>query len=197
MKRLFYSLQILLLGILLDFSAMAQIRNHGNIYLEFSGGIPLLFDNQGHSTNLRNTFSEWSQGEQLWGLGICVSNAKANNHRVAITYKQENVMNSPANFKNFLLKYSYETTLVKGRNHLSYLGLLYGGGLGLETLQHSPNLALNQEKIYPFLNIGLNLEKYLISQFGIFIRLDMDATTANISQNIKANAQMGIKCKIR
>jgi hypothetical protein len=85
---------------------------------------------------------------------------------------------------------------LKGRNHLSYFGLLYGLGFGVENLNNSYNTNLQNSTVYPLATIGLNFEKFIGSSFGVFIRIDTDATTSAISQKIKANADIGLKIKL-
>ena len=179
---------ILCLFILIH-SAQAQIRNHRTKYLELSGGIPLILNNNQFPQN-------WKAGERVYGLGLCFTNAKSNYHRIGVNYKEEKVENSPAYFTNLTFKYSYESTLLKGKYHRSFLGFMYGAGIGFESLKNSPNDNLPKERTYPFVTIGLQFEKFLSPQFAFFTRIDADATTSNISQQFKANAQLGLKIKL-
>jgi hypothetical protein len=170
-------------------SIQAQIRNHRTKYVELSGGIPLILSN--------NSFLQhWKDGERIYGLGLCFTNAKSNYHRIGLHHREEMVENSPAYFTNLTFKYSYESTLLKSKYHLSYLGLVYGAGVGIETLRNSPNDNVPKEIAYPLLTVGLQFERFLGPQFAFFSRLDTDLTTSNISQRLKANAQIGLKFKL-
>ncbi len=168
---------------------VGQIRNKNTTYLELSGGNPIIIDEHRF---LRN----WSEGERVYGLGLCFTNAKANYHRIHLHYKQEKVMDNAAFYTNAQIKYSYETLLFKGKYHRSFLGFLYGAGIGFESLRNSPNANLSNDKVYPFLTVGLHMEKFISPGFALFLRLDTDATTTAISQRIKANAQIGLKFKL-
>ena len=94
-------------------STQAQIRNHRTKYIEISGGIPLILNNNQFPQN-------WKAGERVYGLGLCFTNAKSNYHRIGINYKEERVENSPAYFTNLTFKYCYESTLLKGKYHHSF-----------------------------------------------------------------------------
>ena len=76
------------------------------------------------------------------------------------------------------------------------LGLMYGAGIGFESLKNSPNDNLPKERTYPLVTIGLQFEKFLSPQFALFTRIDADATTSNISQPFKGNVQLGLKIKL-
>ncbi len=178
-----------LLFVLGSHEIVGQIRNKNTTYLEISGGTPIIIDQQRFLQN-------WSEGERTYGFGVCFTNAKANYHRIHLHYKQEKITVNAAFYTNAQLKYSYETLLLKGSYHRSFLGLLYGGGVGFELLRNSPNANLSNDKVYPFLTVGLHMEKFISPGFALFLRLDTDATTTAISQRIKANAQIGLKFKL-
>ena len=176
-------------SILLSFHVNSQIRTKGANYLEVSAGIPLLIDD--------GVFS-LKDGEKTIGLSYAIGTSRGNYHRLNFVYRKEFVKENSlsSNYENYIFKYSYENTLLKGRNHLSYLGLIYGLGLGVENLNNSYNINLQNSTVYPLATIGLNFEKFIGSGFGIFIRIDTDATTSAISQKIKANAGFGLKIKL-
>ena len=188
MKKYFLYLTLGFL-VLLSFHGNSQIRTKGANYLEVSAGIPLLVDEGAFS--LKN-------GEKTIGVSYAIGTSRGNYHRLNFTYRKEFVKSTPlsSNYENYVFKYSYENTLFKGRNHLSYLGLLYGLGLGVENLNNSYNTNLQNSTVYPLATIGLNFEKFISSGFGVFIRIDTDATTSAISQKIKANAGLGLKIKL-
>jgi hypothetical protein len=168
---------------------IGQIRYKNTTYLELSGGIPILLDNNHFPQN-------WKDGERIYGMGLCFTNAKSNYHRIQLNYKEEKVLDSPAFYTNAQLKYLYESTILKGKYHRSFLGFIYGAGIGFESLKNSPNVNLSADKTYPLLTLGLNFEKFITAPVALFIRLDADFTTAPISQAIKANAQIGLKFKL-
>lgn len=173
--------------ILCFFNTMqAQIRNKKTTYIELSSGIPIILTDNQFPKN-------WQEGERIYGVSLCFTNVKSNYHHVNMTYKKEKVQDSPAYYTNFLLKYSYESMLLKGKYHLSYLGFMYGAGIGVESLQNSPNNNISKQQTYPLVTVGLHFEKFLVPNFALFAKIDADATTANISQNIKGNAQIGLK----
>jgi hypothetical protein len=183
---------ILLIPLLFLFclnAVIGQIRNKNTTYLELSGGIPILLDNNHFPQN-------WKDGERIYGIGLCFTNVKSNYHRIIVNYKEEKVMDNAAFYTNTQIKYLYESMLLKGKYHRSFLGFLYGAGVGFESLKNSPNVHLTQDKAYPLLTIGLNFEKFISPTMALFIRLDADGTTATISQSIKANAQIGFKFKL-
>jgi hypothetical protein len=186
-KYFLYLLTVL--PILLSPKAKGQIRTQGANYLEVSAGVPILWDN--------NVFN-LKAGEKSIGLSYAMGTSRGNYHRLNFAYRKEFVKSIPisSNYENFVFKYSYENTLLKGRNHLSYLGLLYGLGFGVENLNNSYNTNLQNSTVYPLATIGLNFEKFIGSSFGVFIRIDTDATTSAISQKIKANADIGLKIKL-
>ena len=97
---------------------------------------------------------------------------------------------------NAQLKYLYESILLKGRYHRSFLGFIYGAGIGFESLKNSPNLNLTVDKTYPLLTLGINFEKFIAAPVALFVRVDADFTTFPISQSLKANAQVGLKFRI-
>lgn len=175
--------------VLLIHSAQAQIRNYRTKYLEISGGIPLILNNNQFPQN-------WQAGERVYGLGLCFTNAKSNYHRIGINYKEEKIENSPAYFTNVTFKYSYESTLLKGKYHRSFLGFIYGAGIGFESLKNSPNDNLPKERTYPLITMGLQFEKFWSPHWALFAKIEADATTSNISQAFKANAQLGLKIKL-
>ncbi len=88
------------------------------------------------------------------------------------------------------------STLTKGKNHLSYLGLLYGLGVGIENLNHSYNTNLQSSTAYPLATLGLNFEKFLGTSVALFIRVDGDATMMAVSQKLKGNVGIGLKVKL-
>jgi hypothetical protein len=183
---------ILLIPLLFLFclnAVIGQIRNKNTTYLELSGGIPILLDHNHFPQN-------WQEGERIYGMGLCFTNAKSNYHRIQVNYKQEKVLDNVAFYTNAQLKYLYESMLLKGKYHRSFLGFLYGAGISFESLKNSPNVNLTHDKAYPLLTLGLNFEKFISPAMALFVRLDADATTATISQSIKANAQIGLKFKL-
>ena len=182
-----FLISLLLLFCLYDI--IGQIRNKKTTYLELSGGIPILLDNNHFPQN-------WKEGERIYGLGLCFTNTKSNYHRIQLNYKEEKVLDNAAFYTNTQFKYNYESMLLKGKYHRSFLGFLYGAGIGFESLKNSPNANLTHDKAYPLLTLGLNFEKFISPTFALFVRLDADATTASISQSIKANAQIGLKFKL-
>lgn len=186
MKNIFCTIACL---VFMSYSTQAQIRNHRTKYLEVSGGFPLILSNN-------SLLQYWKAGERVYGLGLCFTNAKSNYHRIGLHYREEMVENNSAYFTNLTVKYSYESTLLKGKYHRSYVGLIYGAGVGFETLKNSPNENLSREKFYPLLTVGLQFERFISPQFAFFTRIDADVTTANISQSLKANAQIGLKIKL-
>jgi hypothetical protein len=188
MKKPIY-LIFALLFVLVSFSTQAQMRTKNTKYLEFSGGLPLLFGGN-------QTLEFFKKRERVYGLGLCFTNAKSNYHRIQVGYREENVLDSPAFYTNTQVKYSYESTLLKGKYHRSFLGILYGTGIGFEQLNDSPNINLTADKFYPLLTLGLNFEKYLLPPFALFVRVETDFTTSNISQLMKVNTQIGLKFSI-
>jgi hypothetical protein len=183
---------MLLLPLLFVFclnAVIGQIRNKNTTYLELSGGIPILLDDNQFQQN-------WKEGERIYGMGLCFTNAKSNYHRIQLNYKEEKVLDNVSFYTNAQLKYLYESMLLKGKYHRSFLGFLYGAGIGFESLKNSPNANLTPDKAYPLLTLGLNFEKFISPTMALFVRLDADATTATISQSIKANAQIGLKFKL-
>jgi hypothetical protein len=152
-----------LVFVLISVSTQAQMRTKNTKYLEFSGGLPLLFGGN-------QSLEFWRMGERVYGLGLCMTNAKSNYHRIQVGYREEKVLDSPAFYTNTQLKYSYESTLLKGKYHRSFLGILYGAGIGFEQLNHSPNLNLTADKFYPLITLGLNFEKYVLPPFALFVR---------------------------
>jgi hypothetical protein len=186
-KTIFYIL--LMLSFLLSFNGNSQIRMQGTKYIEILGGIPLLMDDGAFTLK---------DGEKLLGLSYAMGTSRGNYHRLNFSYRKEFVKNTQlaSNYENYVLKYSYENTLAKGRNHLSYLGLLYGLGLGVENLNHSYNTNLPNSTTYPVATMGLNFEKFISPAFGLFIRVEAEATTSAISQKIKGNLGFGLKLKL-
>jgi hypothetical protein len=183
---------ILLIPLLFLFclnTVIGQIRNKNTTYLELSSGIPIILDNYHFPQN-------WKDGERIYGIGLCFTNVKSNYHRIIVNYKEEKILDNAAFYTNTQIKYLYESMLLKGKYHRSFLGFLYGAGVGLESLKNSLNANLTHEKAYPLLIIGLNFEKFISPTLALFLRLDADATTATISQSIKANAQIGLKFKL-
>jgi hypothetical protein len=181
---------IFILVLCLNFSKMkAQIRTKHTTYLEITGGIPLILDGNQSLNYLK-------KGERVYGLGLCFTNAKSNYHRIQVGYREEKVLDNPAFFTNTQLKYSYESTLLKGKYHRSFLGVMYGAGIGFESLKNSPNVNLTADKTYPLLTLGLNFEKFMVSPVALFVRMEADFTTSPISQPIKANGQIGLKFRI-
>jgi hypothetical protein len=175
--------------VLISLFTQAQMRTKNTKYLEFSGGLPLLFgENQ--------SLEFWKKGERVFGLGLCFTNAKSNYHRIQVGYREEKVLDSPAFYTNTQMKYSYESTLLKGKYHRSFFGLLYGAGIGCEQLIDSPNINLTADKFYPLVTLGINFEKYVLPPFALFVRVETDFTTSNISQLMKANTQIGLKFSI-
>jgi hypothetical protein len=169
--------------------SLGQIRNRASRYIELSGGIPLFLTNNNFPQN-------WKEGERVYGLGFCLTNAKSNYHRIAFCYKEERVLDSQsAYFRNFQLKYNYENTLWKGKYHLSYLGFFYGLGVGFESLKNAPTTHATSEKAYPLVNLGFNFEKFIAPQMALFCRIEADASTTTISQPLKGNVQAGLKFK--
>jgi hypothetical protein len=184
--KIFLLLMMLCLSVSMT---QAQIRTKHTKYVEVSGGFPLiLIGNQ--------SLEYWKRGERVYGIGMCFTNAKSNYHRIQMAYREEKVLDSPAFYTNLQLKYSYESTILKGKYHRSFLGFLYGAGIGFESLKNSPNVNLTIDKTYPLLSLGLNFEKFIATPVALFIRMDADFTTSPISQPIKANAQIGLKCRI-
>jgi hypothetical protein len=177
------------LFVFISLSTQAQMRTKNTKYLEFSGGLPLLFEGN-------QSLEFWRKGERVYGIGLCFTNAKSNYHRIQMGYREEKVLDSPAFYTNTQVKYSYESTLLKGKYHRSFLGIFYGAGLGFETLNNSPNINLTADKFYPLVTLGLNFEKYVLPPFALFVRVETDFTTSNISQLMKANAQIGLKFSI-
>lgn len=188
MKRDIHSI-FALLFVLISMTTQAQMRTKNTKYLEFSGGLPLLFGGN-------QSLEFWRKGERVYGIGLCFTNAKSNYHRIQVGYREEKVLDSHAFYTNTQVKYSYESTLLKGKYHRSFLGILYGAGLGFEQLNHSPNINLTSDKFYPLVTLGLNFEKYVLPPFALFVRVETDFTTSNISQLMKANAQIGLKFSI-
>lgn len=187
-KIIFYSI-LLTLTILVAFKGNSQIRTKGAKYVEIAGGVPLLIDDEAFT--LKN-------GEKVLGISYAMGTSRGNYHRLNLSYRKEFVKNTPfsSNYENYVFKYTYENTLVKGRNHLSYLGLLYGLGVGVENLNHSYNTNLPNSTMYPLASLGLNLEKFISPAFGLFIRVEADATTSAISERIKGNIGFGLKLKL-
>lgn len=188
MKKSFLYLS-LAFSVLLSFQGNSQIRTKGAKYVEVLTGIPLLMDDGAFSLH---------QGEKMFGVSYAMGTSKGNYHRLNLSYRKEFVKATPllSNYENYVFKYTYENTLVKGRNHLSYLGLLYGLGFGVENLNNSYYTNLQNSTAYPVASIGLNFEKFIGPAFGLFIRVDADATTSAISQKIKGNAGLGLKLKL-
>ena len=186
MKKSFLYLSLAFFS-LLSFQGNSQIRT--TKYVEVLAGIPLLMDDGAFSLH---------QGEKMFGFSYAMGTSKGNYHRLNFTYRKEFVKSTPllSNYENYVFKYTYENTLVKGRNHLSYLGLLYGLGFGVENLNNSYNTNLQSSTAYPVASIGLNFEKFISPGLGLFIRLDADATTTAISQKIKGNVGLGLKLKL-
>ncbi len=185
--KTYFLIAILTTGYIADMQA--QIRNKSTKYLEVSGGIPLLFEDNNFPNN-------WQQGDRLYAWSLCFGTSKANYHRVAFAYRQEKIQDNATSLKNYQLKYSYEATLLKGKYHLSYLGFLYGIGAGFQSLASRTTNGVNQGKAYPFLTIGFNVEKFFSPKIAIFARVDADGTTAEITRQIKANTQVGLKFKL-
>jgi hypothetical protein len=185
------ALQLILIFMILWVNAsLGQIRNKGSHYTELSGGIPLFLKNNDFPQN-------WKERERLFGLGFCLTNAKSNYHRIVFCYKEERVLDSQsAYFSNFQLKYTYENTVLKGKYHLSYLGFFYGVGIGLESLKNAPATHSQSEKAYPLVTLGFNFEKFIAPKTALFFRIDADASTTNISQQLKGNIQVGLKFKL-
>jgi hypothetical protein len=174
------------------FQGNSQIRTKGANYLEVMGGKPLLLDNGNFTTQA---------GEGIYGLSYAIGSIRGNYHRLNFSYRKEfvkslNTLSQASNYENFTLKYSYESTLTKGRNHLSYLGLLYGLGVGIENLNRSYNTNLQSSTAYPLATLGLNFEKFLGTSVALFIRVDGDATMMAISQKLKGNVGIGLKVKL-
>ena len=188
MKILLTIFQLILVWFSISIT-QAQIRTKHTTYLEFSGGIPLFF--QGNQS-----LQYWKNGERVYGVGLCFTNAKSNYHRIQLGYREEKVLDSPAFYTNAQLKYLYESILLKGRYHRSFLGFIYGAGVGFESLKNSPNLNLTVDKTYPLLTLGINFEKFIVAPVALFVRVDADFTTFPISQSLKANAQVGLKFRI-
>ncbi|MEA5402968.1 hypothetical protein VB776_08585 [Arcicella sp. DC2W] len=182
--KTYFLIAILITVYLAD--TQAQIRNKSTKYLEVSSGIPLLFEDNNFPKN-------WQQGDRLYALSLCFGTSKANYHRVAFAYRQDN---ATVFLKNYQLKYSYEATLLKGKYHLSYLGFLYGIGAGFQLLSNRVDNGNSQSKAYPFLTIGFNIEKFFSPKIAVFASVYADGTTAAIARQIKANAQVGLKFKL-
>lgn len=185
--KTYFLIAIMITGYVADIQA--QIRNKSTKYLEVSGGIPLLFEDNNFPKN-------WQQSDRLYALSLCFGTLKSNYHRLAFAYRQEKVQDNATSLKNYQLKYSYEATLLKGKYHLSYLGILYGIGAGFQSLSSTIDNEPSQGKAYPFLTIGFNVEKFFSPKIAVFARLDADGTTAAIARQIKANAQVGLKFKL-
>lgn len=167
----------------------AQIRDKGSNYLELLTGVPIL---SGES------FSNWKNGEHYFGASYAIGTTRGNYHRITLSFKREYLLDyaiksSSPNYENITFKYGYEKTLAKGKNHLSYFGLLYGLGVGMEKLNNSYNTNIGNENIYPLLTVGLNFEKFLTRNFALFSRIEADATIINISQKTKGTLAFGIK----
>ncbi|MET3129170.1 hypothetical protein ABID42_004292 [Arcicella rosea] len=186
--KTYFLIAILITGYLTD--TQAQIRNKSTKYLEVSSGIPLLFEDNNFPQN-------WQQGDRFYAASLCFGTATSNYHRIGFAYRQEKMQdNTAALLKNYQLKYSYEATLLKGKYHLSFLGFLYGLGAGFQSLSNGTANGASQGKAYPFLTIGFNVEKFFSRKIAVFAKVDADGTTAAITRQIKANAQVGLKFKL-
>ncbi|MEY4541004.1 MAG: hypothetical protein RLZZ306_2761 [Bacteroidota bacterium] len=188
MKILLQAFYLITFGLSVS-TTQAQIRTKHSTYLELSGGFPLIL-------NGNQSFEYWKKGERVYGIGMCFTNVKSNYHRIQLGYREEKVLDSPAFYTNVKVKYLYESMVLKGKYHRSFLGFLYGAGIGFESLKNSPNINLTTDKTYPLLSLGLNFEKIIATPVALFIRMDADFTTSPISQPIKANVQMGLKFRI-
>ncbi len=170
-------------------NSYGQIRNKGANYLELWVGKPLLFSDNGLS---------WRGGESVLGLSYAIGSARGNYHRITAKYRKELVssklVGSSEHYENYLLGYSYEKTLHIGKKHLSYWGLVYGLGLGVEN--HIPITEQTSTVAYPYATLGLRYEKFLGRNIGILVGLDADATTSVISQKVKSNLLLGVKFKL-
>ncbi|MEA5259565.1 hypothetical protein VB264_17335 [Arcicella aquatica] len=185
--KTYFLIAILITGYSTD--SQGQIRNKSTKYLEVSSGIPILFEDNNFPQN-------WQQGDRFHALSLCFGTATSNYHRIGFAYRQEKIQNNATSLKNYQLKYSYEATLLKGKYHLSYLGFLYGIGAGFQSLSSSIGNENSQGKAYPFLTIGFNVEKFFSPKIAIFASVHADGTTAAITRQIKANAQVGLKFKL-
>lgn len=188
MRILLTAFQLIILWLSVSVT-QAQIRTKHTTYLEFSGGIPIIL-------NGNQSLQYWKNGERVYGVGLCFTNAKSNYHRIQVGYREEKVLDSPAFYTNAQLKYLYESIILKGRYHRSFLGFIYGAGIGFESLKNSPNLNLTVDRTYPLLTLGINFEKFIAAPVALFVRVDADFTTSPISQSLKANAQIGLKFSI-
>ncbi|NBB29925.1 hypothetical protein [Cellulophaga sp. BC115SP] len=170
-------------------NSYGQIRNSGANYLELWAGKPLLFSDNGLS---------WRAGESVLGLSYAIGSSRGNYHRLTAKYRKEYVssqlVGSSEHYDNYQFGYSYEKTLHIGKKHLSYWGLVYGLGLGIEN--HIPITEQTSTVAYPYATLGLRYEKFLGPNVGILIGLDADATTSVISQKGKSNLFLGVKFKL-
>lgn len=186
MKTKILIVLMLALGV---WTSYGQIRNKGANYLELWVGKPLLFSDNGLS---------WRSGESVLGLSYAIGSARGNYHRLSAKYRKEYVssqlVGSSEHYDNYLMGYSYEKTLHISKKHLSYWGLVYGLGLGIEN--HIPITEQTSTVAYPYATLGLRYEKFLGPNVGILIGLDADATTSVISQKVKSNLFLGVKFKL-
>jgi hypothetical protein len=164
--------------------AHCQIRLKGTNYLEVMAGKPLFIDG-------------FQVGEKNYGISYAIGTSRGNYHRLNALYRKEFVKgNVASNYENYTAFYSYERTLAKGRNHLTYVGLLYGAGFGVENLNNTYNTALQSSTAYPLLYVGINLERFIYTGMAVFARIDGNGTTAATSQKIKGDACIGFKIRL-
>jgi hypothetical protein len=167
--------------------AYSQIRNQSTHYVELMAGTPIIADN--------SLLQYYYRGERYYGACYALGTNAENYHRISVDYRKEFVDSTLLYYENSSIKYTYESTIAKGKYHMSFLGLVIGAGLGFEREGDK-----SQEKpgqiAYPFLTLGLNFEKYIAPPFGLFIRAEANGTTSPISRKLKANLGFGIKIRI-
>lgn len=165
----------------------AQIRNSSTDYVEMHMGLPLILD---------GGFGKYfKDGERIYGLGYAIATKNSNYHRIVLDYKKERIDSTAAYYQNITVKYMYESTMKTGKYHLSYLGFMYGVGVGNEKLMSSENNIGTTNVTYPFLSVGLNFEKFIVPAIGLYARAEANLANANISNKIKGNLSIG--CKVR
>ena len=180
---------VVLMIVLGTWASYGQIRNKGANYLELLVGKPLLFSDNGFS---------WRSGETVLGISYAIGSSRGNYHRISAKYRKEYVssqlIGGSEHYENYLLGYSYEKTLHIGKKHLSYWGIVYGLGIGVEN--QIQNTEQSSTVVYPYATLGLRYEKFLGRNVGIVAGLDIDATTSAISQKVKSNLLLGVKFKL-
>jgi len=186
MKTKILIVLMLALGV---WTSYGQIRNKGANYLELWVGKPLLFSDNGLS---------WRSGESVLGLSYAIGSSRGNYHRITTKYRKEyinsQVIGSDEHYDNYQLGYGYEKTLHIGKKHLSYWGLVYGLGIGVEN--HVQITEQTSTVAYPYATLGLRYEKFLGANVGVLVGVDADATTSVISQKVKSNLLLGVKFKL-